>query len=99
MAATEPFYPIATASVSWTDGAGVHLRVYASDGYTVRERCYDDGTWTDGGFVQLGNAVSATSWTDANGLHIRVYCTAKNVTTEWCADPGSDWYQGAYTTN
>jgi hypothetical protein len=90
--------PIATAAVSWTDGNGVHLRVYASDAYVVTERCYDSGAWTDGGFSQSGDGVSATCWQQDGGTSIRVYCTFEDNTVEWCWDPGGGgWYKGAYT--
>ena len=90
---------VGTASISWVDSGGaVHLRVYATDGYTVNERCFDDGAWTTGIFSQAGGTVSATSWTDSGGLHIRVYCTNEDATVEWCLDQGGNWYQGAYTT-
>jgi hypothetical protein len=82
MATNPPFLPVGTASISWVDSGGaVHLRVYATDGYTVNERCFDDGAWTTGIFSQAGGTVSATSWTDSGGLHIRVYCT--NETPRW----------------
>ena len=99
MATSPPFLPVGTASISWVDSGGaVHLRVYATDGYTVNERCFDDGAWTTGIFSQAGGTVSATSWTDSAGLHIRVYCTNEDATVEWCLDQGGNWYQGAYTT-
>lgn len=88
-----------TASVSWVDGGGaVHLRVYATDGYTVNERRYDNGAWTTGIFSQASSAISATSWADTDALHLRVYCTNQDATVEWCLDQGGDWYQGQYTT-
>jgi len=92
-------FPIDSAVVSWQDSAGVHIRVYWSDGYTVRERCCDpDSGWTDGAFSQAGADVSATSWQADGGVSIRVYCTFEDQSTEWCVDSGSaDWYQGAFT--
>lgn len=93
-------YPIGTAAVSWQDDAGLHIRVYSTDGYTVTERCSDTGGsgWATGQFSQPGAAVSATLWQTDAGVSIRVYCTFEDVTTEWCTDPGVAWYQGAYTT-
>src|SRR5438067_13729771 len=90
-------YPIGTAAVNWLDTAGhVHLRVYSSDGYTVTERCWDNSSWTNGGFKAPGGAVSATAWQDKAGLHIRVYCNFEDQTTEWCWD-GKGWAKGGYT--
>jgi hypothetical protein len=87
-----------TASVSWTDNQGVHLRVYQSDGYNVTERCYDQGAWTTGGFAQPGSEISATTWQQNGGPSIRVYCTFEDTTTEYCWDTGGGgWYKGAYT--
>jgi hypothetical protein len=89
---------INTAAVSWTDNNGVHLRVYQSDGYTVTERCYDQGAWTTGGFSEQGDGVSATTWQQNGGPSIRVYCTFEDNTTEYCWDTGGGgWYKGAYT--
>ena len=68
---------IVTASVSWTDNQGVHLRVYSSDGYKVTERCYDEGAWTTGGFAQQGSEISATIWQQNGGPSIRVYCALR----------------------
>ena len=69
-----------------------------SDGYTVTERCYDQGAWTTGGFSQSGDGVSATCWQQNGGPSIRVYCTFEDTTTEWCWDTGgSGWYKGAYS--
>lgn len=93
-----PSMPIATAAVNWQDTAGVHLRIYSTDGYTVTERCADPGAgWTTGSFSAPGSEVSATSWQDNEGLHIRTYCTFQDTTTEWCWDTGSGWVKGAYT--
>lgn len=93
-----PTMPTGTAVVSWQDSAGLHLRVYSTDGYNVLERCADPGSdWTTGGFSAPGSDVSATCWQDDAGLHIRVYCTFEDVTTEWCFDAGSGWVQGGYT--
>lgn len=99
MAADNPNFPIATASVSWLDSGGtVHIRVYSSDGYNVSERCWDGSGWSTGQFKAPGSDVSATCWQGSGGVSIRVYCTFQDKTTEWCVDPGSGWYQGAYTT-
>ena len=93
-----PSMPNATAAVNWQDSAGVHLRVYSTDGYTVTERCFDPGaSWTTGSFNAPGSEVSATCWQDNAGLHIRTYCTFQDTTTEWCWDQGSGWTKGAYT--
>ncbi|HEX8449616.1 MAG TPA: hypothetical protein VF652_08500 [Allosphingosinicella sp.] len=99
--ATTPSNPISTAAVNWLDSNGqVHLRIYSSDGYTVTERCWDEGGWTSGSFKASGEAVSATSWQGGGGLSIRVYCTFEDQTTEWCWDQGGGgWYQGGYTTS
>ena len=83
-----------TAAVSWQEN-GPHLRVYASDGVTVTERCYD-GSWYTGQFQQAGQTASATCWFD-NGPYIRVYCTNAGVTTEYCWDNTGPWYQGGYS--
>lgn len=102
MAGDNPNFPIATAAINWFDSGGnLHVRVYSTDGYTVTERCDDQGGtgWTTGSFSQPGSAVSATVWVASDGAHIRVYCTSGDTTTEWCSDPGStDWTKGSYTT-
>jgi hypothetical protein len=90
-------FPIDTAATSWEDGDGVHIRVYWSDGYTVKERCFDSGNWTDGEFSQQGSQVSAISWQDGSGLHLRVYCTFQDQAAEWCWDQGTGWVQGGFT--
>jgi hypothetical protein len=90
--------PVGTAAVNWLDGNGtVHLRVYSTDGYNVTERCWDGSSWSNGGFKQTGDQVSATSWTIQGKVFIRVYCNFEDKTVEWCWD-GSGWYKGAYTT-
>ncbi|MBV9884606.1 MAG: hypothetical protein JO276_16480 [Sphingomonadaceae bacterium] len=97
--ADNPNFPIGTAAINWIDGGGqVHIRVYTTDGYTVRERCWDGNGWTDGSFSQAGAQVSATCWMSGGNLSIRVYCNFQDETTEWCIDQGGSWYQGAYTT-
>jgi len=94
-----PSFPVGTAAVSWLDTSGtVHIRVYSTNGYTVTERCWDGASWTNGGFSQPGEQVSATSWQGPGGLSIRVYCNFENQTVEYCWDQGGGWYQGAYTT-
>lgn len=98
--AGNPGYPTDTATVSWFYPAGtLHIRVYASDGYTVTERCNDQGGsgWTTGQFKQSGSQVSATVWLASDGAHIRVYCTFQDKTTEWCNDPSTGWTEGSYT--
>jgi hypothetical protein len=97
--ADNPNMPIATASTSWQDGNGLHLRVYSTDGYKVSERCYDNNAWTTGGFSANGSEVSVTSWLNGNSASIRVYCTFEDATVEWCQDPGGNWYQGGYTVS
>lgn len=92
-------YQTATAAINWFDASGgLHIRVYASDGTTVTERCIDAGGsgWTTGSFSAPGSHVSATVWTVNGQPSIRVYCT-DDTTTEWCADPGGAWYKGSYT--
>lgn len=89
-------FPIDSATISWVDGDGVHIRVYWSDGYTVKERCWDMDRWATGQFSQAGADVSATCWNDG-GIHIRVYCTFEDKSVEWCLDPGGSWYRGAFT--
>jgi hypothetical protein len=102
MSGDNPNYPIGTAAVSWFDSDHLlHIRVYSTDGYTVTERCLDQGNngWYDGAFKAAGSQVSATAWTASDGINIRVYCTSNDATTEWCAVPGnSGWIQGSYTT-
>jgi hypothetical protein len=82
-----------TASVTWQQN-GIRVRVYASDGVTVTERCWDGSGWYTGAFKQTGQAVSATA---QNGPIIRVYCVNAGVTTEYCWDNNGPWYKGAYT--
>ena len=50
------------AAVNWFDN-NVHLRVYALNGSTLHESCYDGNGWSAGSFPQQGNttAVAATS--------------------------------------
>ena len=97
----EATMPIGTAVVSWQDSAGLHIRVYSTDGYNVIERCIDTGGpgWTTGSFTANGSDVSATVWQDSAGAHIRVYCTFEDGTTEWCNDPGAGWQKGGYTVS
>lgn len=98
--ATNFSFPVGTASVSWTDSNGVHIRVYSTDGYNVTERCWDGSGWTDGAFKAPGGQVSATCWQGNGGANIRVYCNSEDKTIEYCWDAGgSGWYQGAYTTS
>lgn len=98
--ADNPNMPVATASCSWQDSAGLHIRVYSTDGYNVSERCWDGSGWTSTGFNAPGSAVSATCWTTGGGsASIRVYCTYEDKTTEMCLDPGGSWYVGAYTVS
>ena len=88
------------SAVNWFDSEGkLHIRVYASNGNRVTERCSDQGNsgWTTGAFSQPGSAVSATVWQASGGASIRVYCTSDDTTTEWCTDPGAAWYQGSYS--
>lgn len=98
MAVNQTDYPIGTAAVSWQDKAGLHIRVYSTDGYNVTERCWDGDGWTTGNFGAAGSAVSAACWPNGDGVSIRVYCTFQDKTTELCLDPGGNWYTGAYTT-
>ena len=94
-----PSFPVGTAAVSWLDTSGtVHIRVYSTNGYTVTERCWDGESWTNGGFSQPGEQVSATSWQGPGGLSIRVYCNLDDQTVEYCWDQGTGWYRGAFTT-
>ena len=98
--ADNPDFPQGTAAVSWFYPAGsLHIRVYSTDGYTVTERCIDQGGsgWTTGAFKQQGSDVSATVWVGGDGPHIRVYATFEDTTTEWCNDPGTGWVKGGYT--
>ncbi len=100
MMADNPSFPIGTAVVSWFNPAGsLHVRVYSTDGYSVTERCNDQGGpgWVTGQFKQAGSAVSATAWVASDGAHIRVYCTYQDGTTEWCNDPKTGWTKGSYT--
>jgi hypothetical protein len=103
MAADNPKYPIATASVSYFDpnnANALNIHVFSTDGYTVTERyavSNESGGWMTGEFNQPGSAVSATAWVDSAGAHVRVYCTFNDGTTEWCLDPGTMWTKGAYT--
>jgi hypothetical protein len=91
--------PIGTASISWVDGSGSHIRVYSSDGYMVQERCNDGGSaWYSGAFNVPGRDVSATVRIENGYPVIRVYCTISETTTEWCSDALGAWYRGAYTT-
>ena len=93
-------FDINVAAINWFDSSnGLHIRVYASDGNTITERCMDAGNnaWTTGDFKQPGTTASATVWVDSQGSHIRVYAVNEGVTTEWCADPGNGgWTQGSY---
>lgn len=95
-----PKYPISTASISWLDNSGLHIRVYSTDGYTVTERGIDTGGsgWTTRNFSQPGNAVSATVWVSNGAPSIRVYCTINDQTTEWASDNNGPWTKGTYTT-
>ncbi len=99
MSNDRPSMPVSTASISWVDGSGEHIRVYSCDGYIVQERCNDGGvTWYTGAFNQPGRNVSATvRVADGNSI-IRIFCTISDQTTEWCSDAGGAWYQGDYTT-
>ena len=94
-----PNLPIGTASVSWQDGGGLHIRVYSTDGYHVSERCWDNGAWTSSSFSAQASAVSATCWLNGSSASIRVYCTFEDKTTELCLDPGGGWYVGGYTVS
>lgn len=99
MSDDRPSIPTSTASISWVDGSGEHIRVYSSDGYMVQERCNDGGiAWFNGAFDQPGRDVSATVRVANGNAIIRVYCTMAGKTTEWCSDAGGAWYVGAYTT-
>jgi hypothetical protein len=91
-------YPIATASVSWVDGAGkAHIQVFWTDGYTIKNRVFDNG-WTDGNFDAKGSDVSATCWIQNGVAAIRVYCTNDDQIAEWCSDDGGNtWYAGGFT--
>ena len=96
--ASNPSFPIGTASVSWTDSGGTHLRVYVTDGYNVTERCFDNNAWTTGGFSAKGGQVSATVWQESE-VRIRVYCTFEDACIEYCSDGGGAWYQGGFTVS
>lgn len=95
--ADNPNMPVGTASTSWQDSGGVHIRVYSTDGYNVSERCWDNGAWTTSSFSAPGSAVSATSYLNGSSASIRVYCTFEDTTAEMCLDPGGAWYVGGYT--
>lgn len=82
-----------TATVMWQDN-GVHVRVYASDGKAVTERCWDGDGWYTGGFRQAGQSVSAAV---LDGPIIRVYCVNNGKTTEYCWDNDGPWYKGGYS--
>jgi hypothetical protein len=87
-------YAYSTSAVSWVQG-GTHLRVYASDGARVTEKCWDGG-WSGGSFSQDGQTVGATSWQDATGqIHIRVYVSNLGTVSEYCWDK-DHWYVGAF---
>jgi len=91
------------SAVNWFDSEGkLHIRVYASNGNRVTERCSDQGNsgWTTGAFSQPGDLSAATAWTTSAGVSIRVYVINGGAITEWCADPSqSGWYKGAYTSS
>jgi hypothetical protein len=96
--ASNPSFPVGTASLNWIDSGGqLHIRVYSTDSYTVTERCADGGGWTTGAFNAPGTNVSATVWQAGGAAHIRVYCTFEDTTTEWCSDGSGTWTQGSYT--
>lgn len=91
-------YPVDTAAISWVDATGAtHIRVYWCDCYTVKDRCWDGNSWTDGSFSQQGGQVTATCWPLEGSVAIRVYCTFEDSITEWCSDAGGAWYQGGFT--
>jgi len=97
--ATTQSLPVGTASIAWVDGGGItHLRVYSTDGYNVTERCWDNNSWTTGGFDAPGSQVSAACYASGGSVNIRVYCNFEDATTEYCSDAGGAWYQGGYTT-
>lgn len=89
-------YSFSVASVNW---GGNHIRVYASDGQNVTEKCWDGNGWYVGALKATGQTVGAADWVDSSGqIHIRVYVSQNGKIVEYCWDKDS-WYVGALSTD
>jgi len=85
---------VSTAAISWTNGNTVHLRLFTSDGETVREHCYDGKGWNMSTFSKPGQHVSATIDVSER---MNVFCTTDGVTTQWNYDPNrGSWQQHSF---
>ena len=91
-----------TASVSWFDDHGMHVRVYSVRSGKVTERCFDSESgsgWYTSDFAADANHVSATATMHpGDGVYIHLYATFAGKTTEWSFSH-REWQKGGYTLN
>ncbi|MET3131316.1 hypothetical protein AAKU55_001575 [Oxalobacteraceae bacterium GrIS 1.11] len=90
-------FVFSVASINWN--AGHSIRVYASNGKTVSEKCWDGGPWYTGALTAPGQAVGSASWVDSAGqVHIRTYVSNQNKITEYCWDK-NEWNVGGFSSD